>query len=61
MRQWKHSPKTVQCAACGVEGLMVNSKDKEWVTIGGLWYCQKQPCQQMAHMPLVRSRLTRQI
>lgn len=49
----------VQCAACGVEGLMVNSRDKEWTNIGGQWFCQKQACQQLAQMPLARHRLPR--
>jgi len=48
----------VKCAACGVEGLMANDKDKEWVNIGGQWYCLKQSCQQVAHMPFLRPKLT---
>lgn len=58
MRQWKHSPMKVQCASCGMEGLMANSKDKEWVNVGGRWYCSKQLCQQMSHMPLVRHKMS---
>lgn len=48
----------VKCVACGVEGLMVNSKDKEWVNIAGQWYCRKQICQQVANMPFLRHKLT---
>ena len=51
----------VRCAACGVEGLRVNDKDKEWVNVGGQWFCMKQACQQVAHMPLIRHQLTRPI
>jgi len=61
MRRWKHSPMKVRCAACGVEGLRVNDKDKEWVNVGGQWFCMKQACQQVAHMPLIRHQLTRPI
>jgi len=58
MRQWKHSPQKVKCAACGVEGLRANNKDKEWVNIAGQWYCIKDACQQVAHMPFLRHKLT---
>lgn len=51
----------VRCAACGVEGLRVNDRDKEWTNVGGQWFCMKQACQQMSHMPLVRHQLTRPI
>jgi len=56
VRQWKHSPQKVRCAACGIEGLRANNKDKEWVNYGGQWFCQKHACQQLAGMPLVRYR-----
>lgn len=48
----------VQCASCGIEGLMANSKDKEWTNVYGKWFCSKQLCQQMSHMPLVQHKMS---
>lgn len=48
MQPWKHSPKVVVCASCGISGVFIGSKDKTWQRVGGVYFCEKEICRHAA-------------